>query len=205
MSRLALLLPLLILVVSVGTAAAGDPEGHVNLLVGRKWLDSGDWKPAEKQAELGVAMSFGHSDWPVFIALDVLKSEREDDYVDPVLWYLGTAKFTGATHEVALGIRKIWNRGKARPYVGGGMTLITASVEYDYPSVKYDAEDTTLGPWLGGGVFWRLGSRFNLGFDVRWSTADVNLEVDEDPLFHLNTYNVKAGGLHAGVTFGLGW
>lgn len=196
---------LLVLVVSSGPALAGDPEGHVNVFLGQKALDSDDWNPADKQPEFGVTMSFGRSDWPVFIVLDVLKSEREEDYLDPVLSNLGTAKFTGATLEIAPGIRKIWNLGRTRPYVGGGMALIKASAEYEYPTVTYDAEETTLGPWLGGGVFWRLGSRFNLGFDVRWSSGDVNLEVNDDNLFVLNAYNVKAGGLHTGVTFGIGW
>jgi hypothetical protein len=195
----------LALVAPSPSTVAADPDGHVNFFVGQKALDSDDWNPADKQPELGVVMTFGRSDWPVEIALDVLRSTKEDDYVDWGLWNLGTAKFTGATLEIAPGIRKVWNLGRTRPYVGGGMALIKASVEYEYPTVTYDAEETTLGPWLGGGVFWRLGSRFNLGFDVRWSSGDVNLEVNDDNLFVLNAYNVKAGGLHTGVTVGIGW
>ena len=207
MRSLAFLLPLLALVAPSPSLVAADADGHVSLFVGQKWLDSNDWHTADKQSELGVTMSFGRSDWPVSLAFDVFSSAREEDYVDPVLWNLGTARFRGATTEIAPGIRRIWNLGRTRPYVGGGMALVKASVEYDYPAVTYDAEDTTLGPWLGGGVFWRLGRWFNLGFDVRWSSADVDLEVDEDPLFGLNTYayNVKAGGLHGGITLGFGW
>jgi hypothetical protein len=49
--------------------------------------------------------------------------------------------------------------------------------------------------WAGGGVFWRLGRRFNLGGTVRWSDAQVTL-FDND---------VQAGGVTYGLLLGWGW
>ena len=47
--------------------AAADVEGHVNFFLGQKSLDSDDWDPVDKQPEFGAVMSFGGSEWPVFI------------------------------------------------------------------------------------------------------------------------------------------
>ena len=201
MRRVASMLPLLTLLVLTGTVSAGDPEGHLNFFIGQKSLDPDDWSPADDQPEFAVAMSFGRSDWPVFIALDVMRSAGEDDFLHPDFPILGTAKFSGATLEIAPGIRKIWNVGKVRPYVGGGMALMKASFEFD----RFFTDEFTLGPWLGGGVFWRLGRRFNLGFDVRWSSGVVDFVLSDDDDFPLNAYGVNVGGLHAGVTAGFGW
>ena len=47
----------------------------------------------------------------------------------------------------------------------------------------------------------RLGNRFNIGFDLRWSDAEVDL--DFGPGFVLQ--DVAVGGLHGGLTLGFGW
>ena len=55
--------------------------------------------------------------------------------------------------------------------------------------------DVSPGAWIGGGIFWRLGSRFNLGAAARISGAPVTL-ANED---------VEAGGLSYGLILGWGW
>ena len=63
------------------------------------------------------------------------------------------------------------------------------------PGVVVSQDDQGVGVWVNGGIFWRLGQHWNLGFDVRYSTAEVRL-FDED---------VDAGGLNAGLLLGYSW
>jgi hypothetical protein len=199
MRKLGFLLAVALLVLST-PALAADPDGHVNFFIGQKALDS-DWDPVDQQPEFGVIMSFGKSDWPVFIAVDVMTSAKEEDVPSQ---FCCTATYTAATIEGSFGARKIWNVKNTRPYIGGGIALISAGAEYEFAGFIVDADGTAIGPWVSGGVFWRLGKRFNLGFDVRWSYAEVELEFDDGAIF-VPDRKVKAGGLHGGITLGFGW
>jgi hypothetical protein len=143
-------------------------------------------------------MSFGGADWPVLIAVDVLTSGEEEDVFNGPF---GASKLTAGTFEGAFGVRKIWQSWNVHPYAGGGIALVGAGAEYEAGIFDIDADDAAIGPWLGGGVFWRLGSRFNLGFDVRYSSADVDLDFGAGVIQH----NVRAGGFHGGITVGFGW
>ncbi|HEV8700888.1 MAG TPA: hypothetical protein VGV60_06415 [Candidatus Polarisedimenticolia bacterium] len=70
----------------------------------------------------------------------------------------------------------------ARPFLGGGLTFVEAQA--DVESVLGDADDSddTTGAYLEGGIFWRLGTMFNLGIHSRIVEAtDVTLfNVDGD-------------------------
>jgi hypothetical protein len=198
MRKLWIPLTLLGLAVCFSPKTAADAEGHVNFFLGQKSLDSDDWDPVDKQPEFGAVMSFGGADWPVLIAADVLTSADEEDIFDS---FFGSATLKAATFEAAFGARKIWDVGNTHPYVGGGIALVGAGVEYDTGVFDVDADDSAIGPWIGGGVFWRLGSRFNLGFDARWSDAEVDLDFGLDVV----AQDVSAGGFHGGVTVGFGW
>jgi len=198
MRRLWVPLALLALCVFFCPTAAADAEGHVNFFLGQKSLDSDDWDPVDKQGEFGAVMSFGMADWPVLIAVDVLTSGDEEDVFNGPF---GPAKLKAGTFEGAFGVRKIWDSGSVHPYAGGGIALIGAGAEYEAGILDVDADDAAVGIWLGGGVFWRLGSRFNLGFDVRYSGADVDLDFGAG----ITQNDVKAGGFHGGITVGFGW
>src|SRR5262245_8121829 len=94
--------------------AAG--AGHVNLFGGVKSLDDSIWSPVESQPEYGVEISVGAAGWPVLIAIDGFSSEDEADE--------GTLTRKGSTSELALGVRKIWEKGRVHPYIGGGVNYI---------------------------------------------------------------------------------
>ena len=198
MRKLWIPLAVVVLALSFAPAVAGDPDGHVNFVLGQKALDSDDWDPVDKQPEFGAIMSFGSSDWPVFIAVDVMTSAKEEDVDDP---FFGNATLTAATIEGSFGVRKIWNLNNTHPYIGGGVALISAGAEFEEFGITVDADDTAIGPWISGGVFWRLGKRFNLGFDVRYSSAEVDLDFGGGVVAE----DVKAGGFHGGITLGFGW
>lgn len=184
-----------VLAVAATRANAG---GHVNFFLGQKSLESDDWEPIEDQFGFGAVMSFGQDAWPVHIAVDVLSSVGEEDVSDPIL---GNFTITGATFEVDTGVRKIWSKGNVFPYVGAGVGIFAAGVELDSGFVTVDADDTGFGFWAGGGVFWRLGSRFNIGFDARYSSAEVDFDFGGGFV----APDVSAGGLQYGLLLGFGW
>ena len=65
----------------------------------------------------------------------------------------------------------------------------------DFSGTVVEDTDTSPGAWADGGVFWRLGSHFNLGLAARYSKATVTL-FDTD---------MEAGGYSGGVMLGWGW
>jgi len=56
-------------------------------------------------------------------------------------------------------------------------------------------DDTGTGFAICGGVYWTIGQHFNLGLDVRYSSAEATL------------YETKAaiGGTHSGLILGYHW
>jgi hypothetical protein len=182
--------------------AAG--AGHIHLFGGVKALDENEWEPVDSQQELGLQTSFGAAAWPVMVAVDYFHAT--DDVDD------GPFTFTGTTQEIGLGVRKIWTKGRAHPYIGGGAAWIDAEVETEAPRPApapgaallpepdpdggtSSVSDSAAGIWVGGGVFWRLGTHVDLGIAARFSSANVEIFGDE----------LQAGGLHAGVLLGFGW
>jgi len=171
--------------------------GDANFLLGVKSLDEDNWAPVEDHVAFGAEVTFGKETWPIWIALDYFESAREKKDVPIDLGGFVVARdLEGNTLELDLGVRKIWGQGwgkekRTRPYLGGGVGLMGAHFDAEFSS----DEDFSLGVWAGGGIFWRLGSRFNIGATVRWSKAQVELfGVDGE-----------AGGLTYGLLLGWGW
>lgn len=184
--RSALALLLLVLAAPVGAAFAG---GDANILLGVKPLDKDDWAPVEDQGALGVEVTFGKESWPVWIAIDYFATADVEE--DIQVFGFGGQDIVGSTVEFDLGVRKIWGKKKTRPFLGGGVGLIGATLDLDID----DDSDATAGLWINGGVFWRLGSRFNIGGTVRYSDAEVTIFGQD----------VQAGGLTYGLLLGWGW
>jgi hypothetical protein len=183
--RIALALAILLFVAGLGDPgiARAESKGEVNFILGKKMLDQADWEPVEDQGEFGAEVTWGGSDWPIAFATDIVASSHGGD--------LSFFQVEGQTSELAFGLRKIWEAGAARPYLGGGIAKIDAQREAN--GVRED--DTALGGWLGAGIFWRLGSRFNIGLAGRVSRGKVTV-------FGLER---EAGGTHAGLILGWGW
>ena len=194
-------------VVTVGLLAAAaltlspaqaDADGHVNFFLGQKSLSSDDWKPLDDQFEFGAVMSFGQDDWPVHIAVDVLTSVDQETVYDP---FTGDVTFTGSTFEIDAGVRKIWKAGQVRPYIGGGVGVMGAALMFNFGFDSVAAIDATLGIWADTGVFFRLGSHFNIGLDLRYSSAKVDLDFGSG----IGARDVNAGGFSYGLLMGFGW
>ncbi|MBA7714980.1 hypothetical protein ES703_124015 [subsurface metagenome] len=176
-------------------AICGDWTGNINAFLGVKALDEDDWEPIEDQDEYGIKVDFKQKDWPVSIAIEYLVSSDDDTglWYDPVIGIV-IATVEGETSELCFGVRKIWDQSpKVRPFIGGGIAHISA--EAKATTLGFSASDDAIGIWIGGGVYWTLGEHFNIGFDVRWSKAEVS------------SYNIdaEAGGSHAGLLLGFHW
>ena len=167
------------------TAQASPWSGNVNFLLGVKSMDTTDWEPVEDHAAFGVMVDFKQQDWPISIALDFLGSYGEET--------VGIAKLEGSTSEFNAGVRKIFevSGSSIRPFLGGGIAFVRGEAKRNNVVI----DDNGAGIWLDGGIYWTLGQSFNLGFDLRYSSADITLA----------GFEVEAGGTYAGLLLGYHW
>jgi opacity protein-like surface antigen len=167
--------------------------GNINFFLGSKKLKSSDWAPVEDHGQLGILVDFKQDTWPVSIAIDLLFSFEDEVVFDP---FFGAFKLEAETTELNVGVRKIWDQFSImRPYVGGGLAYINAELTASTFGVIASQDDSSLGYWLNGGIYWTLARSFNVGFDVRYSRAKVTLFGTE----------VEAGGGHVGLLVGYHW
>ena len=169
-------------------AHANQWTGNVNFLLGVKALESNEWAPVEDHAAFGVLVDFRKHEWPVSIAIDFLGSYSEQTEFG--------IKYEGSTSEIDVGVRKIWEVSGTpmHPYIGGGIAFINGEFKGTALTSRSENDNGT-GVWLNGGIYWTLGQSFNLGFDVRYSSADVTLFGIE----------ADAGGSYAGLLLGYHW
>ena len=110
-------------------------------------------------------------------------------------------KVDGSTLAVDGGIRWYFVKNRAwEPYVGGGASYISGKVDTGGQNNDIEFDDSTLGYWLNGGIKWVIGEHFNLGGDVRWEKAKLDVEDDLG-----NPTTVDAGGLGYAVLLGYRW
>jgi hypothetical protein len=188
-----LLLPLLL----AGNVHAEDNwSGNVNLLLGSKALDENDWF-AYQQGEVGILFDFGRSNWPVNIVIDMLSSSGDFDgfaYYPPVGVYHVDEKVS--TRELNLGVRHYFDASTSmRPYFGGGLAMVHLDTDWRIDSGAWQHDEGKGGGiWLDGGILWGF-DHFNLGFDMRVSLAEVEMDLG----------NYEGGGGHFGLVLGYNW
>ena len=210
MKRIEQLVLILVLAlgVAVGPALAGG--GDANLLFGQKSLsdDAFDDAGVDSQSQFGVSLTLDFQ-WPVNLAIDYLSSSDDATVTVPAAFPLQLHTDVETT-ELELGVRKYWG-DKLRPYVGGGLTLVrldarqtesgTLGVGVPFSTLLVDDSDNGVGLWINGGLLYRVGNHFNVGLDLRYSDADVDLSpVQAGPALGLD-----AGGVHYGVALGYHW
>ena len=113
-------------------AVSGTAETNINLLLGGKSLDSEDWPIGDKQASFGIMTTFGPESWPVQIAIDSINNGSFEEGFRlsiPDGEDIRGRDRVQSSGELDLGVRKTWQRGKMRPYVGGGVGLMWARQE----------------------------------------------------------------------------
>jgi len=157
--------------------------GEINLFYGQKSLDEDDWGPMDTHQAIGLELTFGH-EWPVAVAIDFFKTEDDTTFEG--------LKITGETQEIDGGVRYLFRKQKkVQPYLGGGLAFIDA----EFSSMGVGISDSAVGLWIAGGVNFRIGKYFNLGLDLRSSSAEVEMVGIKG----------EAGGVYAGVLVGFRW
>jgi len=190
----ALLVSFFSLTLLAGRAAAQEKKwtGNANVFLGSKDLEEDDWKPAHEQDEFGFSTDFRKRGWPVSIELDFLGASGSGAVYDP---FFGEIKVESRTSELNIGVRKTWDGfPHVRPYLGGGLAFVRCSAKVSGLGTSVSDSDGGTGLWLGGGVYWTLGS-FNIGFDLRGTSAKAEI-------FNVET---DAGGGHLGLLLGYHW
>ncbi len=175
MSKPKALLVMLVAVCAFSPALAGE---NVNFVLGLRSLDN-DFEPVEDQTAIGGTFDWSVSDWPINLEAGLHYSTEDDEIsgtdIDVEVSIL----------ELNFGVNKTWDVGGGKnihPFVGGGLTLFTATVEVEGD----DEDDTSLGLYGHGGIFWRLGESFNIGVEgriVRGAEVDFGDESSDGEYF----------------------
>jgi outer membrane protein with beta-barrel domain len=187
-------------------ALASAGPGYVNFLLGQKIFDSDHWDPIDKQSTIGAEGVFGKATWPVSLDAYLARASKEKSKaVDD--GFGGTVDVTldATTYEFGLGVNKTWQRKKFYPYLNAGAVLAKIDVTARQAGTSVSDDDKGLGFWGGGGVFYRVGTTFNLGGAVRYSSANVEFNAFDTGNVSFDGADVPAGGLTFGVLLGWGW
>ena len=99
------------------------------------------------------------ADWPVNLAGGFYASTNDDS--------IGSVDVSASVAEITFGVMKTWQMGNIHPFVGGGLGMVRVSAEVDAGVFSINEDDTSPAVYGEGGVYWRLGSMFNLGVQGR--------------------------------------
>jgi opacity protein-like surface antigen len=175
-------------------AHAAEDIGSMNFVLGAKLMDT-EWSDLEldTQSAMGVEITWARRGWPVWLALDALAT-FDDARLD-----LGDGPFVleGATQEVSLGLRRSVHLWKFYPYLGAGGTLVRGRLFAEDGADRDQDSAIAFGWWAGGGVVARVGPRWNVGAQVRYSQA--KLDFDQVDL------ELEGGGMQVGLLLGWDW
>ncbi len=176
---------------------AAEPSswtGNINALIGGKGLDEDEWEPAEGHAAFGIMFDARPRAWPISFVVNLIGSAGGDEDDDTDI------ETTASTGELQLGIKKIFGDGgdgAFRAWVAGGVSFMSASIVIDRPNQdEIDEDDSAIGGWVGGGVYWTIARHFNIGPALQFSHGqEVELfGVDRQP-----------GGVLVGLELGYHW
>lgn len=178
----------LIVVILGGAAhAATLPESNFSAFLGQKTLDDNDWEPVESQVEWGLIADLGRKDSVANLVISYLSSSDDSSR--------NGADFTGDTWELGLGIRKPFRLDAGfAPFIEFGAAYVDASLERSVVSPA-ESSDSAFGIWGGLGINFAVGERVSVGALLRYTAAEVTL-LGADR---------EAGGMHFGVTAGIGF
>ena len=178
---------------AIGPALA---VGNVNFVGGERGLDRDLWGDLDEQDVFGVMADYTAPTWPVRLEGAIFFSSQTTDVVEPV--FFTETEVEGRVSELAVGLNKTWDkRGRMRPFVGGGLAWVVVEQEIRSELFGDEHEDSdALGVYVHGGIFWRVGATFNLGFDARlMGTTDVG--------FFGSSGDASYG--QVGILLGFGW
>jgi hypothetical protein len=147
------------------TPAADGMEGNVQFLLGQSYLGDG-WKPLDRPAVFGVEVDFAPKSSPVHVALATSISGDGGSVVNP---------YFGKTGNIAVGFIEfsagfVWlpvKKAIVRPYLGAGVLTLFAGVDSGSNAWNGGDADHSFGFYGNAGLYFKVGSSFNIGFDGR--------------------------------------
>ena len=177
------------LLLALPIAQASDWTGNVGGSIGSKQLDDNDWSPQDSQGSLGFMLDIKKKSWPVSITYDLILSGDVNEK--------GSVKDEAYTAENQFGIRKTFELEGSivRPYFGGGVTFVSAGIKNKTATTSVKDDDEGIGAWVGAGLYVGVTESFDIGFDVRYSEAEVTI-FDQD---------LEAGGMRYAATASYHW
>lgn len=210
-----------------GTACAATDVGSLHFILGYKSLTS-DWNLGPPSADttarvsqptMGVELTWGREGWPVMVALDVFHTYDDGIIRVPAFFTVPAfhQRLRASTFETALGLRRTFSVLGWTPHLGAGGSWVrgNAAVEVIDPNAgqfgartaSAHSRASAFGFWAGGGIYRRIGSRFQIGLAGRYSKATLPatpLVVEQGTLpFGLTTTpELDAGGRHINLTIG---
>jgi hypothetical protein len=200
MKRLLMSFPLLLVLAAVAVTPATASSGNVQFLLGQRTFND-DWRPVDRQWLLGVQGDWGEEDWPVHIAWGFTLSAAQEEPTN-------SPGFEFTTGVGSLSFGAVWvplQDSAFRPYLGAGIEYAYASYELDIDPPSYDDTDGSLGYYLNGGLFWRLGPQFNLGLDVRLGRG-ASYDFEVPVLFSISdTATLSGNYTQYALLLGFGW
>ena len=180
--------------IAIATACLASPAlagGNANFILGSRGLDKDFWEPVNGQVAFGAQVDFGKMAWPIHLETGIQVSVgAEEDFI-------GSNDLYGSVVELDFGVNKTWElKGPARPFMGGGLAAVGAAITFETPGDDIDDDDDTGGVYFHGGVFWGIGSRFNIGIDGR-ALVGTNVTLFRE--------DGDADYLQLGMILGWGW
>lgn len=145
---------------------SSDREHRVTAYLGQRNLEEDDWPDVDEQPTIGVEYANERAGSPIGFEVGLMASGDEDDDVE------------ASTGELYGGIRKTFGHDVVRPYIGGGLSFITAAVDNDVD----DDDDSSVGAYVHGGVGFQVSDLITLGLDLRFLFgSDVEIfDVDRE-------------------------
>lgn len=162
----------------------GRWSGNMNFLIGEEEVSDKDWEglKVDSLTTLGFKWDFKEESWPVSIAIDLYWSEDSNYSV------AGGFRTDVVIEELAFGVRKIIEAGPGfNLYFGGGVTLVTTTMEFDFGDIVLSDDDSDIGQWLEAGLYVTLSEEVNLGLMVRYLDAEAILFDEADDLAGIQT------------------
>src|SRR5262245_27319290 len=119
-------------------------DNRISLYLGQRNLDEDDWSPVDEQATIGIEYSRETAGSPIGFEVGFMASGDDDEEAGH--------DFEGATAELYGGVRKTFGQDVVRPYIGGGLSFITAAADIEGPIIDDDDDDSSIAAYVHGGI-----------------------------------------------------
>jgi hypothetical protein len=146
-----------------------DDRAHVNLNVGSKMISIDDKyvddiKDLKNQTQFGIDFDYKLDVLPFNIAVGYFASSSEK------------GNYTLSLSDLRLGVRKYQDFDAFSIYYGGGLSSVTAKIEYDSPGITDAETASTLGFYGEVGGLYNVTEAIYVGANVTYTSATVEFE-----------------------------